>query len=274
MTPLAQAQQALLAAILYRPGGADAAAARLLPLVLPPSARGLAAYRANGHALAERALAAAYPVLQALIGAEDFAALARDFWHRRPPECGDLAHWGTDLPDFVRNNPMLAQVPYLADVAQVEWALHRAATAADPSADPASFARLTDTDPDQLGLTLAPGLALIASRWPVVTLVVAHQRTPPDLQTAGARLREGATETALVYREGLRAVVRDCGPGEQTLLSALLAGTPLGPALTAAVAQDPALTAASRVPFDFGAWLPSAVQSGLVLGAHALPVRH
>ena len=41
MTPLAQAQQALLAAILYPPGGADAAAARLLPLVSPPSARGL-----------------------------------------------------------------------------------------------------------------------------------------------------------------------------------------------------------------------------------------
>ena len=274
MTPLAQAQQALLAAVLYPPGSADAAAARLVALVLPPSARGLAAYRANGHALAQRALAAAYPVLQALIGEEDFALLAKDFWHRLPPECGDLAHWGAVLPDFVRNNPMLAQVPYLADVARVEWALHRAASAADQPADPASFARLTDTDPDQLGLTLAPGVAVVASPWPVVTLVAAHQGTPPDLPAARARLREGAAETALVYREGLRPAMRDCGPGEQTLLSALLAGTPLGPALTAAVAQDPALTEAGRVPFDFGAWLPSAVQSGLVLGAHALPVRH
>ncbi|MBL0094465.1 MAG: putative DNA-binding domain-containing protein [Piscinibacter sp.] len=56
--------------------------------------RGLAAYRANASALAERALAAACPTLQAMLGEADFAALARAFWRDHPPQRGDLGEWG------------------------------------------------------------------------------------------------------------------------------------------------------------------------------------
>lgn len=75
---LAQQQHALLRALRGRPGAtaADAAATPLLDLLdarHPQTARGLAAYRANGHALAERALSAAYPVVAALIGRDNFA---------------------------------------------------------------------------------------------------------------------------------------------------------------------------------------------------------
>ena len=67
-------QQALLQALLARPGSAQAReAAALLPDFLDTrqiqTTRGLAVYQANGHAMAERALLSAYPVVAALIGA-------------------------------------------------------------------------------------------------------------------------------------------------------------------------------------------------------------
>ena len=81
MTALARQQHALLGALLAQPGSQSATGAqeRLEGLVLEPSSRGLAAYRANGHALAERALCAAFPVVRALVGEDSFAALARAF---------------------------------------------------------------------------------------------------------------------------------------------------------------------------------------------------
>jgi hypothetical protein len=77
-----------------------------------------------------------------------------------------------------------------------------------------------------------------------------------SLQQAGAALRAGVAQTAVVWREGWRARLREAQPGESALLQALLQGHNL----LQAVESAPAL--------DFSQWLPLAVQSGLVLGAH------
>ncbi|WP_326540770.1 HvfC/BufC family peptide modification chaperone, partial [Pseudorhodoferax sp.] len=100
MNVLAQQQQALLGTLLALPGSAQAvdALAALRNRVHSPWARGLAAYQANGHDLAERALRAAYPVVAALVGGDSFATMACELWHRHPPVRGDLACWGDALP--------------------------------------------------------------------------------------------------------------------------------------------------------------------------------
>lgn len=272
-TTLAQQQQALLQALFARPGSAaDTACHELLDLLdphRPQSLRGLNAYRANGHALAERALLAAYPVVAALIGGENFAWLARDLWHHHPPHRGDLAQWGNALAAFVRSHEQLAEVPYLADVAQAEWALHRAAGAADAEPDPASFARLVQEDPAGLGLTLAPGTAVVISPYPVASLVGAHLSGHPRLDEAAQRLREGQGEHALVWRQGLRPRIAPVPTTAAALLQCLLAGTDLPQALDAASAP-----ANGGEALDFSAWLHSAVADGLVIGVHRLAPCH
>jgi hypothetical protein len=259
-TALARQQQALLADLFGPPPGAGEAR-RIAALVNQPWQRGFQVYQANGHAMAQAGLGAAYPVLAQLLGDDSFAQLARALWHAQPPQRGDIAQWGAALAGFVESSEQLADEPYLADVARVEWALHLAAHAADPAADPASFALLASSDPQALGLQLAPGATAIASRWPVVSLVNAHLEQSPSLQEAGQRLRQGCAETALVWREGLRPRVRQALAGEAALLQALSAGQSLGQALD--VAAD----------LDFNAWLPLAAQTGLLLAAHAMDGR-
>lgn len=271
---LAQQQQALLLALFVRPGTAHAEVAdtQLLDLLTsasPQTVRGLAAYRANGHALAERSLLATYPVVAALVGADNFALLARDLWHRHPPHCGDLAQWGGALPDFLQANEQLADTPYLSDVARAEWALHLAAGAADAAPDLPSFARLGQEDPQGLALRLAPGTGVVSSPYPVASLMTAHLHGAPSLAEAAQRLREGHGEHTLVWRQGLRPRIEGIAPAAAALVQALLAGADLPQALDAACAQAPTGEA-----FDFSAWLTAAVTDGLVIGVHRLATSH
>jgi Putative DNA-binding domain len=264
MSTLAAQQQTLLAALFQLP--TENATKNIAYYAQHMGARGLKAYQANGHALAERVLQAAYPVVAQLLGDESMADLARALWHAHPPSCGDMAQWGGALPEFVRNNDQLRDEPYLADVAAAEWALHRCATAPDAlsgaAPDVASFALLAEQDPGALTLRLAPGVALVCSVWPVADIIAAHQASlqpahshQPTLAEVGQKLRDQVSQDALVWRQHLAPCLREAQPGEATLLSALLAGQSLGDALEA----SPVL--------DFGVWFPQAVQTGLVLGA-------
>ena len=261
MSALVLQQQTLLDALFARPGSSGAASAlqQLHALLQPQAARGLMAYQANGHELAQRSLLAAYPVIAQLMGLDSLHALARDLWHHHPPVCGDLARWGNTLPDFLANNEQLTEVPYLADVARVEWALHRAAGATDAEADLQSFARLSTEDPQQLTLALAPGTVLITSAWPVVSLVTAHTESQPSLADVGQRISDRVGETAVVWRQGLRPSVARCPDNALGVLQALLAGAALPDALNQAGAD-----------FNFSDWLTQAVHSGLVIGVVGL----
>jgi hypothetical protein len=254
---LARQQQMLLDALLTWP--ADNAMKIVAAHAMDARARGLKAYQTNGHALAERALQGAYPVLAQLLGAESFADLARALWHAQPPTRGDVAHWGEGLATFLAQDPQLQNEPYLGDVARAEWALHRCASAADAAPDLASLARLSSEDPDGLILALAPGCAVLRSAWPVAAILGAHTEGTPSLAEAGALLRAGVAQDVLVWREGLRPRSRATLAGEADLLDALQQGAGLGPAL------DRAAT------LDFGQWLPLAVQTGLVLAVRSRP---
>jgi Putative DNA-binding domain len=226
------------------------------------SLRGLQAYRANAAAMAERALLTAYPVLQRLLGDETFAMLARDLWSAHPPERGDLAQWGGALASFLDHTPVLAELvadyPYLSDVARLEWALHTMITAADASQDAASFALLASQPPEALQLCLAPGTQLVPSAYPIVAIWQAHAAPSPDLGEAMRLLAEGVGQTALVWRQGYTPRVRAVGAGEAALLRSVLTHENVGAAVAAALQLEPT--------WDVSAWLALAVQSGLVLG--------
>ena len=254
MNRLLQQQTALLDALFaspQHPAAQTAAPTDRLPFT---GGRGLRAYQANATALAQRTLRAAFVVLEQLMGAEDFSRMAVDFWHKHPPKHGDLAQWGDALPVFLHGNPQLADEPYLADVATVEWAIHQAAMAVDPVADMSSFARLAGHHAADQKLRLASGCCVVASRFPVASIVAAHLHESPALERAGELLRAGVAENALVWRQGMRSKIRPCGTAEAILIQALANGQTLGAAL------------AATDGLDFGVWLPQAVQDGLVLG--------
>jgi len=262
-------QQALLNALRRTtPTGLPVAAVALRGRVaLQPADRlaGLQAYRANAQAIAERALSAAYPVLARLVGDETMAALAHDLWRDHPPTRGDLAWFGAELADQLMAIPELADVPYLADVARLEWAVHRAHTAADPHDEQPDLQALASEDPDALCVRFVDGSACAASTWPMLTIWRTHQvpaDAEPDLGPAREALAAGQGEAAWVWRRGHRVDVAALTPAECAFNQDLLAGEALGPALASVSARHP--------EFSFEQWLLRALRDGWLAGLQTL----
>lgn len=264
MSPLALQQHLLVQSLLSHPASAEREQAqrRLQPWLHPHAERGLMAYRAHGHALAERCLAAAYPVVGQLIGEDALRAVARTLWHADPPQAGDIGQWGHTLADWLAGCADLQTLPYLSDLARVEWALHRAASAADAVLDGPSLGRLANEDAPALRLQFAPGTALFESPWPVADLIHHHLHGQPPLEALVARLQAPGRCHALVVREGWYSQVRELAVPEAAFTAAVLAGRPLGEALDAALAAAPP----DAPPFDFPTWLLQSVQRGHITG--------
>ena len=262
MTREAARQQALLRA-LWR----DAPDAALAGWLREPAqaGAGLQAYRANAGAHAERALAAAYPTVQQLLGDESFAALARAHWQADPPLRGDLAQWGAGLAAFIADDAQLAAEPYLADMARLDWAVHQAAQAADAQ-DPQGLPLLAQVEPQRLRLRLQPGCALLASAHPVATIWLAHHGGDPSgegddrFAAARAALAARQAETAWVLRQGWRVTVRALPAAEARFTRALLQRQPLASALQGA-----------GTDFSFETWLIAALQGGAIAAAEEMP---
>jgi hypothetical protein len=216
------------------------------------ASQSLKVYRSNAGALAERALSSAYPTVAALIGAESFAALARHFWHAHPPVRGDVGEWGAHLPAFIANSEQLAGERYLADCARLDWAVHAATRAADANAAwPPALGALATTDPSQLRLQLKPGMAVIASRWPIVAVWQAHHGDE-KFDNVRAAFAAGLAQSALVWRDDGFAVHVEAAGGspDAAFTAAAIDGQSLAAALDAAGAD-----------FSFEHWLERALRS-------------
>lgn len=226
------------------------------------AARGLEAYRANAEAIAERALLAVFPTVQAMIGAEDFARLARELWAAHAPTRGDLGEWGDALPDWLQAHRGMASWPYLADCARLDLALHRNERAADAAFDAASLSLLESTDPAQLRLQWMPGTALVASTWPIASIHAAHRLQGDAAERAFADVRDAIAmprpESALVVREGWRAVVHELAPADARWTVALLDSADLATAFERA-----------GEGFDFALWLQTAIRHTWLKGVVA-----
>ena len=233
--------------------------------------QGLAAYRGNAAAIAERALAVACPTVAALVGEETFHRLARDFWQQQPPACGDLGEWGAALPAFIAEQASLASEPYLADSARLDWLVHAASRAADGPAATPPLELLGEHAPDALHLRLRAGCALLASAWPVATIWQAHQGHPgrqqPHADTHGERFAAvrsafaaGAHEAAWVWRDGLAVRVEALDDATAAFVGSVLQGQTLAAALDAA-----------GEPFAFDRWLVQALQQRWLVGIQPAP---
>ena len=183
----------------------------------------LALYRGNVHAAWEKALANAYPVVRALVGEEFFSALARAYGRAYPSSSGDLNRFGAMLGTYVHDFPHTRSLPYLSDVAALEWCVHEAHYARDS----------TGIRHEQI-TSLAPG-DLLASRL--------------ALQPACRGGEAGSTEPwpaeldrhefALVVRPRWRVEVLLSSAGEIAALRHLQAGFDMEYAIGVALAAQP-----------------------------------
>ena len=219
--------------------------------------RRLQVYRNNVFVSLLQALADVYPVLVRLVGRDYFDQAARRFVREHPSRSGNLHDFGSELPGFLGRLPEAASLPYLPDVAALEWAWHEAFHAADaPALDAARLATLSESAAGSLRCRLHPAARLLASPYPVLAIWEANIEDAPE---GGEISLDAGPDRLLVTRRELERVIERLTPGEYGLLRALASGASLADACEAAVAAEPRIDleaamarfVAGRVVTDF-----------------------
>jgi Putative DNA-binding domain len=213
MSELASVQRAFLASILDFDSGAGGRAD---------------IYRRNVLANLSGALAAAYPVVQRLVGDAFFREAARRCACAMPSASGDLDEYGAGFGAFLARYPHAAGLEFLPDVARLEWALHESRHAADSGAmDFAALGRIAPRRQGEIRLRLHPAVRLVASAHPVLAIWEANQ---PDRDGTPAR---DAPERVLVRRNDSASVPEALSLEDWDLLSAFARGATLDEACAA-----------------------------------------
>ncbi len=88
---------------------------------LPPT---LQIYRNATHIIRMNALKQIFPCCEKLVGADYFSQLTRDFVEKHHSTDVAIDQQGKEFLLFLYQNTVLQQVPYFADMAQLEWTWH------------------------------------------------------------------------------------------------------------------------------------------------------
>jgi hypothetical protein len=219
---LGSLQEAFAAAV----AGDDGPAGDFLPhLAGEPSLAGrrLAIYRRAIAANRLGALRAAYPVVARLVGEGFFGEAARRFGQASPPVSADLNRYGAGFACFLSAYPPASGLPWLGDVARLEWAWHEAILAADaPGLDFEALARVPDEGQPRLRFRFHPSVSLVRTAWPVLAIWEANQ---PGRD--GVADREDGADDVLVWRESFDVRAMLLEPREADFVASLLQGADL-----------------------------------------------
>ncbi len=250
--------QSRFVASLFAPDAAVAESAAVDALIrggkLSPSRR-LAIYRHNVFSTLTGALRDLYPVTESIVGAPFFSHLARQFIYVTPSPSGDLNMFGREWPDFLAASAEIDSLPYLHDVASLEWAWHLAFHAADsPRFELSTLASVPSEQHAALRFSLHPSVALIASSFPIVRIWAVNQ---PDYRDEMAINWEVPGDFALVARDDVEIKIQSLPQGEFEFLRAIQRDARLDMAAEKAFEADP--------DFDLQGTLLAAIQSNVIV---------
>lgn len=230
----------------------DPAAGRAAPGIrangVSPAGR-LRVYRTSVFENYRKALAATYPAVLAVVGAGCFDHLAAEYSVRYRSRSGDVGAHGVHFPEFVERHALVAGLPYLGDLARLEWAIDECFYEAEqPPIALDALALVCDEDYGQLRFLLAPSCRLLVSRFPVHRIW--NLCREPAGSGAAVDLAEGGA-ALLVRRVGFEVLAEPLAPAEHAMLDALRSGYGLGEAFTYAISIstdfDPAAFLQRRV---------------------------
>lgn len=206
-------------------------------------------YRNNTLLGLTEALRDGYPVINKLVGTDFFNLIAHNYLVRYPPTAGCLLYFGAQLADFIADFSAANGLPYLSDIARLEWFWHEAFHEAD--AITLNIANLAAIKPEHYGdlsFTLHPSVRLIRSNYPILSIWQLNQENYQGNDTV--RLTEGTCHL-LVYRPQLEVMIVTLPEADYEFLHALASGLTLYQAVAAALLKDSEFTVFTTLQYCF-----------------------
>lgn len=219
------------------------------------AAEQLAIYRASVFGGLSKALAQIYPVCHKLVGQDFFDAMSEHYVRQHASCSPDLNDYGEAMPEFIASFAPAASLPYLSDVARLEWAWHQAFNAETaPTLDIAALQRIDESEREHIVFQLPPGATLLQSDYPIHRIWHSNQNDYQgddaiDLDEGGIRL--------LVWRRDLEMHIDPLEEAEWEFLQCVAQGLPLGRACLQVLQHQPAQ--------DMAALLIATLQHGCLI---------
>ncbi|MDD3760713.1 MAG: DNA-binding domain-containing protein [Acidithiobacillus sp.] len=207
---------------------------------IPPQVS-TAIYRNNILEGFRLALADIYRTTEQLLGEECFRALCHEYVQNHPSVSGDRNAYGQELSSWLAGHPLAHTIPYLPDLARLEWRQHEAYLAED------GFS----------ALGLHNSVRLVESDYPIFSIWAFCQ----DPENAGTLdLDHLSAESILVARPTEEVLMRPVGPAEALWYGSLLSGHGIQEARQMTIATEP--------DFDLATLVQNAVAEGLIRESH------
>jgi hypothetical protein len=182
---------------------------QLRELFLDPPAGSLEArwhvYATGLVARAAEAIENDFPALARVLGTRPLRSLASRYTRRSPPRSYDLGRIGDRLAEFLAGDALAGDLPFLPDLARLEWAIAEAFVCRDePPLRWDDLARLGAEAVADTPLQLHPAARLVRSDWPVYDIWACRERPESEVDVP----LHGRPCRVLVTRRGLDVVCR------------------------------------------------------------------
>jgi hypothetical protein len=176
-------------------------------------------YHNNFFVTLTNVLRSLYPTIEKIVGEDFFKATARCFIQQHPSTTNSLNDYGYYFADFLRTFPQAAALPYLVEVAQLEWGCHEILNAAEISSNLNCLTTVPAEQYSQLKFQLTPASRLFDFQYPVYHI---WQLCRQENNNDTVDLAEGGIKL-LIARQQFAIKFYVLSGGEFALLNALAA---------------------------------------------------
>jgi len=220
-----------------------------------PSTQRMKIYRHIVENTLAEALQTSYPALLLLAGKRFFEMAADRYMRRYPPLTGNLQDYGAQFSTLLDEMKEAASVPYLPDVARLEWARQQSFLAADAEALEASEIayRLQYLGNSPIRMTLHPGVQLVCSEHPVFDI----WRYCMEASSEHLHL-DGDGQSVLLWRDGAQVAMQVMGNPASVFVGAILNGMEMHQAFSQ-------VRTGGHAGFDLSDLLPFLVANRLII---------
>lgn len=217
---------------------------------------GFAIYRNNMQGGLKKALMETYPVCQRLVGEHCFQSILSHYIAEYPSQTPNLCDYGVEFPQFLLTIPFIGEVPYLGDVASLEWAIHRVLIGKEEERFDWTVLESVPSEKHQdLIFRRRSNSVLYASPYPIDRIWETNQ---PDFQGEDSVDLAAGENRLLLWRSGYDLRIDRLPKPEWELLTLLEGGYTLAALPTTALAREQHL--------DILDLLPRLIRAGYVSG--------
>lgn len=193
-----------------------------------PAGRRFSVYRNNVAVSLTEAAITAFPIITKLVGEEFFRGMAGVYLRQYPPTSPLMMFYGQSFPEFLESFEPVQNLGYLPDIARLELALRESYHAADSTPiEPDQLQALAADELMAAGMTLAPSVRLVVSKWPIYSIWQANVQTDAPAPQMRA-------EAVLITRPEYDPIPVLLGPAADHFVAALMQGHSFAQAIEAA----------------------------------------